>query len=111
MYGKRGNRPRLSVYYDISDSNMPKVVVEMFQWVNARVGKLVAQNREDKSSRQEKVIFDSVLIHKYRHGDDYINWHADKEASDAYICAVSLARPASSGSESRQTERPSGRSS
>ncbi len=79
-----GNRPRLSVFYNVED-DMPDVVLQLLSHIN---GKLLYNKKYSFIGMKEP--FDRVLIHLYRDGYDHISWHPDREASDNFICGLSL---------------------
>ena len=81
----KGNRPRVSAYYSIYSSDIPSVVAELFSLINEQL-----LHNEKFKHIELKEPLDSVLIHKYRTGFDYINWHSDREAKDTYICGLSF---------------------
>lgn len=107
--GKVGNSPRLSKFYkwdcaekgeiihsdddvsassrDVGHTGVPSIIGELAGIMNALM-------REEEFLQAYNIIpriqFDSVLVHYYRTGLDYISDHNDKEAGQTYIFGLSL---------------------
>jgi len=97
--GKVGDSPRLSKFYrfggadnpeDLKDdekAGLPRIIGELAGIMNALM-------REEEFLQTYNIIpgiqFDSVLVHYYRSGLDYISDHSDREAGQTYIFGLSL---------------------
>lgn len=75
MYGKELPLPRLSAWY--GDNNKPYtysgITLKPLPWTNELI--LIKQRIEEAA----KVKFSSVLLNRYRGGQDYVGWHTDAE--------------------------------
>jgi len=75
MYGKELPLPRLSAWY--GDNNKPYtysgITLNPLPWTDELL--LI----KEKIEVEAKVKFSSVLINRYRDGQDYVGWHADAE--------------------------------
>jgi alkylated DNA repair dioxygenase AlkB len=75
MYGKELNLPRLSAWY--GDNNKPYtysgITLNPLPWTNELL------QIKEKIEMEAKVKFSSVLINRYRDGQDYVGWHTDAE--------------------------------
>lgn len=75
MYGKELPLPRLSAWY--GDNNKPYtysgITLNPLPWTDELL--LI----KEKIESEAKVIFSSVLINRYRDGQDYVGWHTDAE--------------------------------
>jgi len=73
MYGKELPLPRLSAWY--GDNNKPYtysgITLNPLPWTDELL--LI----KEKIEVEAKVKFSSVLINRYRDGQDYVGWHAD----------------------------------
>jgi alkylated DNA repair dioxygenase AlkB len=75
MYGKRINFPRLTAWYGDNDKpySFSGITLSPHQWTSSLLA--IKQRIEPKA----KVIFNSVLLNRYRDGNDSISWHTDAE--------------------------------
>lgn len=75
MYGKELPLPRLSAWY--GDNNKPYtysgITLNPLPWTEEL---LIIK---EKIETEAKVKFSSVLINRYRDGQDYVGWHTDAE--------------------------------
>lgn len=75
MYGKELPLPRLSAWY--GDNNKPYtysgITLNPLPWTDELL--LI----KEKIEVEAKVKFSSVLINRYRDGQDYVGWHTDAE--------------------------------
>lgn len=75
MYGKELPLPRLSAWY--GDNNKPYtysgITLNPLPWTNELL--LIKQRIEEEAN----VKFSSVLLNRYRDGQDYVGWHTDAE--------------------------------
>lgn len=75
MYGKELPLPRLSAWY--GDNNKPYtysgITLNPLPWTDEL---LIIK---EKIEAEAKVKFSSVLINRYRDGQDYVGWHTDAE--------------------------------
>lgn len=75
MYGKELPLPRLSAWY--GDNNKPYtysgITLNPLPWT----GELL--QIKEKIEAEAKVKFSSVLLNRYRDGQDYVGWHTDAE--------------------------------
>ncbi len=75
MYGKKVDFPRLTAWYGDNDKpyKFSGITLQPNPWT-AEI--LTIKN---KIEPQAKVIFNSVLLNRYRDGNDSISWHTDAE--------------------------------
>lgn len=75
MYGKKINFPRLTAWYGENDKpySFSGITLQPHPW-NSEI--LEIKNRIQP---QSKVVFNSVLLNRYRDGNDSISWHTDAE--------------------------------
>lgn len=75
MYGKRVNFPRLTAWYGDNDKpySFSGITLEPQYWT----GELIAIKQ--KIEHISGVNFNSVLLNRYRCGNDSISWHTDAE--------------------------------
>ncbi len=75
MYGKELPLPRLSAWY--GDNNKPYtysgITLNPLPWTDELL------QIKEKIEAQAKVKFSSVLLNRYRNGQDYVGWHTDAE--------------------------------
>lgn len=75
MYGKEILLPRLSAWY--GDSNKPYtysgITLNPLPWTDELL------QIKERIEREANVKFSSVLINRYRNGQDYVGWHTDAE--------------------------------
>ena len=75
MYGKELPLPRLSAWY--GDNNKPYtysgITLNPLPWTNELL------QIKEKIEDEVKVKFSSVLLNRYRDGQDYVGWHTDAE--------------------------------
>jgi alkylated DNA repair dioxygenase AlkB len=75
MYGKELLLPRLSAWY--GDNNKPYtysgITLNPFPWTD-ELFKI-----KERIEVEAKVKFSSVLLNRYRDGQDYVGWHTDAE--------------------------------
>jgi alkylated DNA repair dioxygenase AlkB len=75
MYGKELPLPRLSAWY--GDNNKPYtysgITLNPLPWTEELL------QIKEKIETEAKVKFSSVLINRYRDGQDYVGWHTDAE--------------------------------
>jgi len=75
MYGKELPLPRLSAWY--GDNNKPYtysgITLNPLPWTDELL------MIKEKIEVEAKVKFSSVLINRYRDGQDYVGWHTDAE--------------------------------
>jgi alkylated DNA repair dioxygenase AlkB len=75
MYGKELPLPRLSAWY--GDNNKPYtysgITLNPLPWTDELL------MIKEKIEAEAKVKFSSVLINRYRDGQDYVGWHTDAE--------------------------------
>jgi alkylated DNA repair dioxygenase AlkB len=75
MYGKELPLPRLSAWY--GDNNKPYtysgITLNPLPWTDELL------QIKDKIEAEAKVKFSSVLLNRYRDGQDYVGWHTDAE--------------------------------
>ena len=75
MYGKRINFPRLTAWYGDNDKpySFSGITLNPLPWSNDLL--------EIKNKIEPKAgsIFNSVLLNRYRNGNDSISWHTDAE--------------------------------
>lgn len=75
MYGKELPLPRLSAWY--GDNNKPYtysgITLNPLPWTNELL------EIKEKIEAEVKVKFSSVLLNRYRDGQDYVGWHTDAE--------------------------------
>jgi alkylated DNA repair dioxygenase AlkB len=75
LYGKEVNLPRQTAWYGDADRNytFSGITMNPDLWTPALM--LIKQKVEPVA----KVIFNSVLLNRYRDGNDSISWHTDAE--------------------------------
>jgi len=75
MYGKRINFPRLTAWYGENDKpySFSGITLNPLPW---STNLLEIKNRIEPKAG---VIFNSVLLNRYRDGNDSISWHTDAE--------------------------------
>lgn len=75
MYGKQIDFPRLTAWYGDNDKpyKFSGITLQPLQWTTEI---LAIKNKIEPVS---KVIFNSVLLNRYRSGNDSISWHTDAE--------------------------------
>ena len=75
MYGKQLLLPRLSAWY--GDNNKPYtysgIKLNPLPWTDELL------KIKERIEKEAKVKFSSVLINRYRDGQDYVGWHTDAE--------------------------------
>lgn len=75
MYGRELLLPRLSAWY--GDNNKPYtysgITLNPLPWTDELL------QIKEKIEAEAKVKFSSVLINRYRDGQDYVGWHTDAE--------------------------------
>ena len=75
MYGKELPLPRLSAWY--GDNNKPYtysgITLNPLPWTEELL------QIKEKIEAEAKVKFSSVLLNRYRDGQDYVGWHTDAE--------------------------------
>jgi alkylated DNA repair dioxygenase AlkB len=75
MYGKELPLPRLSAWY--GENNKPYtysgITLNPLPWNNELL------QIKEKIEAEAKVKFTSVLLNRYRNGQDYVGWHTDSE--------------------------------
>jgi alkylated DNA repair dioxygenase AlkB len=75
MYGKELPLPRLSAWY--GDNNKPYtysgITLNPLPWTDELL------KIKEKIEAEAKVKFSSVLLNRYRDGQDYVGWHTDAE--------------------------------
>ena len=75
MYGKELPLPRLSAWY--GDNNKPYtysgITLNPLPWTEELL------RIKEKIEAEAKVKFSSVLLNRYRDGQDYVGWHTDAE--------------------------------
>lgn len=75
MYGKELPLPRLSAWY--GDNNKPYtysgITLNPLPWTDELL------QIKEKIETEAKVKFSSVLLNRYRDGQDYVGWHTDAE--------------------------------
>jgi alkylated DNA repair dioxygenase AlkB len=75
MYGKELPLPRLSAWY--GDNNKPYtysgLTLNPLPWTDELL------QIKEKIEAEAKVKFSSVLLNRYRDGQDYVGWHTDAE--------------------------------
>ena len=75
MYGKELPLPRLSAWY--GDNNKPYtysgIKLNPLPWTDELL------KIKDRVENEAKVKFSSVLLNRYRDGQDYVGWHTDAE--------------------------------
>jgi alkylated DNA repair dioxygenase AlkB len=75
IYGKELPLPRLSAWY--GEGNKPYtysgITLDPMPWTNELL------QIKDKIEAEAKVKFTSVLLNRYRDGQDYVGWHTDAE--------------------------------
>jgi alkylated DNA repair dioxygenase AlkB len=75
MYGKEILLPRLSAWY--GDNNKPYtysgITLNPLPWTNELL------KIKERIEKEANVKFSSVLINRYRNGQDYVGWHTDAE--------------------------------
>ena len=75
MYGKELPLPRLSAWY--GDNNKPYtysgITLNPLPWTDELL------QIKEKIEAEAKVKFSSVLLNRYRDGQDYVGWHTDAE--------------------------------
>lgn len=75
MYGKKVDFPRLTAWY--GDNDKPYT----FSGITLKPNSWTQEILEIKSKIESKanIIFNSVLLNRYRNGNDSISWHTDAE--------------------------------
>ena len=75
MYGKRIDFPRLTAWYGDNDKpyKFSGITLQPLVWTNEII------EIKNKIEPQTKVVFNSVLLNRYRNGNDSISWHTDAE--------------------------------
>jgi alkylated DNA repair dioxygenase AlkB len=75
MYGREINFPRLTAWYGDNDKpySFSGITLKPNPW-NAALQKI-----KEKIEPEAGVIFNSVLLNRYRNGNDSISWHTDAE--------------------------------
>ena len=75
MYGKKIDFPRLTAWYGDNDKpyKFSGITLQPLPWTT------VILAIKNKIEPQAKVIFNSVLLNRYRDGNDSISWHTDAE--------------------------------
>jgi alkylated DNA repair dioxygenase AlkB len=75
MYGRELPLPRLSAWY--GDNNKPYtysgITLNPLPWTDELL------KIKEKIEEEAKVKFSSVLLNRYRDGQDYVGWHTDAE--------------------------------
>jgi alkylated DNA repair dioxygenase AlkB len=75
MYGKEVPLPRLSAWY--GDTNKPYrysgIKLNPLPWTDELL------KIKERIEKEAKVKFSSVLLNRYRDGQDYVGWHTDSE--------------------------------
>ena len=75
MYGKKIDFPRLTAWYGDNDKpyKFSGITLQPLPWTTDILA------IKNKIEPQAKVIFNSVLLNRYRDGNDSISWHTDAE--------------------------------
>lgn len=75
MYGKQVDFPRLTAWYGDSDKaySFSGIKLEPLTWSKELI------EIKEKIEPLSKVVFNSVLLNRYRSGNDSISWHTDAE--------------------------------
>lgn len=75
MYGKEILLPRLSAWYGDSDKpyTYSGITLNPLPWTNELL------QIKERIEKVANVKFSSVLINRYRNGQDYVGWHTDAE--------------------------------
>lgn len=75
MYGKKVDFPRLTAWYGDNDKpyKFSGITLQPLPWTTEILA------IKNKIESQSKVIFNSVLLNRYRNGNDSISWHTDAE--------------------------------
>ena len=75
MYGNRIDFPRLTAWYGDNDKpyKFSGITLQPLPWTTEILA------IKNKIEPQSKVIFNSVLLNRYRNGNDSISWHTDAE--------------------------------
>lgn len=75
MYGKELMFPRLTAWYGDSDKpyTFSGITLKPNEWTNELI------EIKKKIESETEVIFNSVLLNRYRDGNDSISWHTDAE--------------------------------
>jgi alkylated DNA repair dioxygenase AlkB len=75
MYGKKIDFPRLTAWYGDNDKpyKFSGITLQSLPWTTEILA------IKNKIEPQSKVIFNSVLLNRYRNGNDSISWHTDAE--------------------------------
>lgn len=75
MYGKRVNFPRLTAWYGDNDKpySFSGITLQPKAWSKELI------QIKNKIEPKAKVQFNSVLLNRYRSGNDSISWHTDAE--------------------------------
>ena len=75
MYGKKIPFPRLTSWYGDNDKpySFSGITLEPHPWIPG------LSNIKSDIESKAKVIFNSVLLNRYRDGNDSISWHTDAE--------------------------------
>lgn len=75
MYGKKVDFPRLTAWYGDNDKpyKFSGITLQPHPWTSEILA------IKNKIEPQAKVIFNSVLLNRYRDGNDSISWHTDAE--------------------------------
>lgn len=75
MYGKRINLPRLSAWYGENEKSYTYsgIKLEPKPWIGCLL------DIKSRIELEANVKFSSVLLNRYRNGQDYVGWHSDSE--------------------------------
>jgi alkylated DNA repair dioxygenase AlkB len=75
MYGKKIDFPRLTAWYGNNDKqySFSGITLQPLTWTSEIL------NIKNKIEPVSKTIFNSVLLNRYRDGNDSISWHTDAE--------------------------------
>lgn len=75
MYGKKIDFPRLTAWYGDNDKpyKFSGITLQPHPWTTEILA------IKNKIEHQAKVTFNSVLLNRYRDGNDSISWHTDAE--------------------------------
>ena len=89
MYGKQVNFPRLTAWYGNNDKpySFSGITLNPNPWTETLL------TIKSKIETKAKVSFNSVLLNRYRNGNDSISWHTDAEpelGSNPVIASVNF---------------------
>ena len=75
MYGKQVNFPRLTAWYGDTNKSytFSGITLQPNSWTNDIL------SIKNKIEKHENISFNSVLLNRYRNGNDSISWHTDAE--------------------------------